>query len=357
MLLTIQITLIVLCLFTGLQLVRLDQWWIRVSDFTHIQVFVLTLVALTLHLLISDLNEVVNLALMGGGLITIVYQASIIYPYTQLHTKAAKGIKRIFDEDHLSILEANVYMYNTNYHLLLDQVSRYKPDLVITLETGQQWADSLSPLDNDYPHTVKIPLDNTYGMLLYSKLPLSDTSINYLIEQDVPSIETTVNLKHGTEVKLYVIHPKPPSPSENNKSTERDAELVIIGKKAKEQELPVIVAGDLNDVAWSHTSRLFQRISGLLDPRIGRGFFNTYNAKYKLLRWPLDHIFHSDDFLVSRISRLPHIGSDHFPMFIELVYKPLVGPARNDIPNKADQEDIQESKEKLRAVGITPQAS
>ncbi len=85
---------------------------------------------------------------------------------------------------------------------------------------------------------------------------------------------------------------------------------------------PAIVAGDLNDVAWSHTTRRFCQISGLLDPRIGRGLFNSFHAWIPLVRFPIDHVFHSNDFRVADLRRLENFGSDHFPVFVTLDYQP-----------------------------------
>jgi len=87
-----------------------------------------------------------------------------------------------------------------------------------------------------------------------------------------------------------------------------------MAKHVAAQTGPVIVAGDLNDVAWSATTRLFREISGLKDPRTGRGVFSTFNARYWFIRWPLDHIFVSEHFRLLDVNRLPDIGSDHFPL-------------------------------------------
>jgi endonuclease/exonuclease/phosphatase (EEP) superfamily protein YafD len=62
----------------------------------------------------------------------------------------------------------------------------------------------------------------------------------------------------------------------------------------------------------------FREKSGLLDPRIGRGFFNTFHTKHWWARWPLDHIFVSDHFSLIKIKRLKDIGSDHYPLYTEL---------------------------------------
>src|ERR1044072_6491852 len=107
--------------------------------------------------------------------------------------------------------------------------------------------------------------------------------------------------------------------------------------------------GDLNDVAWSRTNDLFQRISGLLDPRIGRGVFNSVHAGYFFLRFPLDHFFHATHFRLIEFSRLAYFGSDHFPMFIRLSYEPEA--ERQQKAPQADASDKAEADEKIEEAG------
>ena len=125
----------------------------------------------------------------------------------------------------------------------------------------------------------------------------------------------------------------------------RDAELVLIGREVARSGRSAIVAGDLNDVAWSHTSRLFRRISRLLDPRIGRGMFNSFHARHWALRWPLDHVFVSDDFVLESIRRLPAFGSDHFPILIRLAHA-----AEAAVLQEAPEKDLEDEEEADRKV-------
>ena len=243
---------------------------------------------------------------------------------------------------------ANVYQDNTNYIGCLNEINKMQPDLVLLLETDSKWEKETANLKHDFPYNIKAPLENTYGMLLYSKFPLEDSFVKFLVEEDIPSIHTKIILPNEKRVQLYAVHPTPPVPTENPTSMERDKELLLIADLAKESKIPVIVIGDLNDVAWSFTTELFLKMSGLLDPRRGRGFFNTFNAHYPFLRFPLDHAFISVDFKLLKIKRLNNFNSDHFPMFISLQYEETAKFEQQSL--EPDAADIQTAKEKKQAV-------
>ena len=316
----IQILAIIVIWLSFWSLIPRDEWWIRGADFPRLQILVLGFIAFVLFLVLEHPWNWLNQLLFVGLMAALAYQLKMVLPYTFIWKKQVKQVKQdqLDPQRQISLVVSNVLTTNTKYHLLIEQIQIHQPDLVLTLETDQSWQNALSVIEADYPYRVPVPLDNLYGMHLYSKLELSETEVKFILSDEIPSIHTTVILRSGQPVQLYCLHPKPPSPTEAKDSTLRDAELLIVGDQIKDLDESCIVMGDLNDVAWSRTTRLFQRISGLLDPRVGRHYVNTFHADYPFFRWSLDHVFHSTDFALVHMERLPHVGSDHFPVFLVL---------------------------------------
>ena len=326
---------------SGWSLIRRDEWWFRGADFPRLQILFVGLVALAGLLFIQAEWTLVRELLLFGVIAAIAYQLKMVLPYTPIWKKQVLHVRRdqLNVEQQISLLVANVLTPNHKYHLLLEQIDHLQPDVVLTLETDQIWQEALKPIEADYPYRVAVPQDNLYGMHLYSRLPLADTEVKFILSDETPSIHTTIRLRSGLDVQLYCLHPKPPSPTEAKDSTLRDAELLIVGDQIKDIDESCIVMGDLNDVAWSRTTRLFQRISGLLDPRVGRYFMNTFHADYPLLRWSLDHIFHSTDFGLVEMKRLPHIGSDHFPIYVVLQTGRIFEQKQQELEQTESDED------------------
>lgn len=324
---------------------KLDYWFIRVFDYPRFQIGFVALIALVLILAFPPLKPVWRYVVPIVMILVIGYQLSQILPYTILSKKQVNSAQKDEQSD-LRLLVANVYMDNRNADGLLQIISSAKPDVVLLLETNYWWKEAVNELEEVFPYSIQYPLENTYGMMLFSKFPLKHESINFIIDEEIPSFHTFVALKNGESVELYCLHPTPPVPGENDASTERDAELLVVAKNVRDKTNPIIVAGDMNDVAWSYTTRLFQKISQLLDPRVGRGLYNSFHAGHFLLRWPLDHIFHSKHFKVISLQRLDKFGSDHFPIFINLSFVPE--SQNGEGPENPDQEEMQEADETIQ---------
>jgi endonuclease/exonuclease/phosphatase (EEP) superfamily protein YafD len=317
--------LITLSLFfitaTALPFIRRDEWWIRMFDFPRTQIALGGVVIVALHLLLWKAESVTTSVILVLLVLCVLYQGYMMYPYTFLAAKQVLSSDRYKVDSSLSLLISNVLRDNCNAGRYLEIVKEADPDILLAVETNAWWIEQLQGLDEKYRYVVKYPLDNCYGMLLYSRLKLINPDIKFLVEGDIPSIHTGVELRSRERIALHCLHPRPPHPFADQDTTERDAELLIVGRAVKERDEPALVAGDLNDVAWSYTTKLFQKISGLLDPRIGRGMYNTFDATNPLFRWPLDHVFHSNHFKLITLKRLPYFGSDHFPIYIELSYE------------------------------------
>lgn len=348
---------LVLIFGTAVTLLRNDAWWIRVFDFPRIQIAVLiglTLAGYSALHLYGRLRswEYMLIAIVG---LALVWQIISIVPYTPIYTRQMPDSRADDDSNRISLLIYNVRYDNREVTELRELIHDNDPDLILLSEPTHWWHDQLDGLEEDYPHTLYQPQENHYGMLLYSRLELVDPEIRFLIDPGVPSIRSQVRLRSGALVTFYGVHPRPPGlkrpdeeeDGEREDSDMRDAELLLVAEEVKELgNVPVITAGDFNDVAWSHTTHLFQRIGGMLDPRVGRGLFNTFDTENRLLRYPLDHVFASQHFLLVELRRLPDIGSDHFPMFVILDYDPGDTAEEEPQPDAGDEQEADEAIDK-----------
>ena len=328
---------------TLLPLWRHPHWIVRGLDFPRLQLATLAGIVLLLQIAFLDFQQVSSWVMILVVFLCLCRQLWWILPYTRLWVPEVKACKDPDADKQISIITANVLTPNRGAEKLVALARQYKPDVLVTLESDQWWEDQLVVLEDEMPHTIKCPLDNLYGMHVYSRLPLDEAEIAFLVEDDVPSMHALVKLRNGEGVRVHFLHPAPPSPTENPESAERDAELLVVARSVADSSQPTIVTGDLNDVAWSRTTRLFRKISGLLDPRVGRGMFNTFHADYPLLRWPLDHLFHSKHFTVQAIQRLPSIGSDHFPLLTRLSFTPVKGASQDALGATSDDRKFAKS--------------
>jgi endonuclease/exonuclease/phosphatase (EEP) superfamily protein YafD len=342
-----KVTLLVLgCLLVGLTVlsrVRSARWWIRYTDFPRMQIAFGLALVLAAFLAIYGIADALDAAFASAVAGALLYQGVKIFPFTPLASKEVMKAGSGNADASIRILISNVLMENRRAGALLALVREMDPDILLLVETDAWWHRQLEVLDRDYPNNLKQPQGNHYGMHFFSRLELRSPEIRFLVESDIPSVRTGVRLRSGAWIEFYGVHPRPPEVQEDTE--ERDAEILIVGKQIAADGRPSIVAGDLNDVAWSHTTRLFQRISGTLDPRRGRGTFNTFHAQYPFVRWPLDHIFHEASFTLIGLQRLREIGSDHFPVFAALQYEPKA-VERQEAP-EIGPEDQEESRDRI----------
>ena len=129
-----------------------------------------------------------------GLIAAVAFQLKMVLPYTPIWRKQVQQVKQgqLNPEQQISLLVANVLTPNHQYDLLLKHIDDLQPDLVLTLESDQNWQDALQPIEKQYPYRVAVPLDNLYGMHLYSRLRLDDSEIKFILSDEIPSIHASV---------------------------------------------------------------------------------------------------------------------------------------------------------------------
>jgi len=260
---------------TAVSFVPSNEWWVRVFDFPRLRIAVALAIVVAACLVLVNRGRGRTMLIVGLAF-ALVAQLARIVPYTRLVEPEVASADSCGEGTRMRLFIANVEYANQDSRKLLAMVAEIDPDVVLLTEPGAWWRAQLAPLARERPYTVLQPQEDTWGMLLYSRFPLVQPQVRFLVEEDIPSITARIRLPSGDHVQFYGVHPRPPRPGDD--TGDRDTELTLVAREIRGQRRPAILAGDLNDVAWSRTSRQLQQTAALRDPRVGRGLFATFNA-------------------------------------------------------------------------------
>ena len=307
--------------------IRSNQGWIRVLDFPRL----LELIAIgVIGLGCAIFLRRWRCTFLGALLLAAGWQVWRIYPYIAgvgTEVVQADDLNDIEPSSCFSAFGLNVLQFNRNYAATIAAIDREQPDVLLLMETDNRWEQALSKVLRRYPYRLLRPIDNTYGMLFATKLPVRSARVVNITDQNTPTIYARLVTRDGRPFDYIGLHPRPPFPGQDTARRDAKIERAALATGG-DDHMPAMAMGDFNDVAWSHTTQLFKKVGGFLDPRIGRGSYPTFPADYAAVGWPLDQMFVSPDFTFRGLRVLENVGSDHRPLAAELCL-PRTRPAGN----------------------------
>ncbi|KKK57822.1 hypothetical protein LCGC14_3050630, partial [marine sediment metagenome] len=132
-------------LLTLIPLIAVDYWWIRMFDFPHMQLTVLTLLAIIAYLFCFDIKWAKDYLFMVMMLACFGFQLKKIIPYTALYRYDLLPAEKQEPKRQISLFTANVLQSNSKKHMVLEDIKKQNPDVVLLCETDKKWLKAVNP--------------------------------------------------------------------------------------------------------------------------------------------------------------------------------------------------------------------
>lgn len=217
----------------------------------------------------------------------------------------------------LRVITFNVLTSNTAFEDVRTYLSASDADIIFVMETNEDWVEALSPIESDYPHVVKAPRGDNFGMVLYSRHPIASHDLHRVEGSRVPCVHAVISLR-GRQVEVIGGHPVPPVGA--LRAHWRNTYLETLTALASRSDRPKVVLGDFNATVWSPFFRDFLSNTALQDSGRKRGFQSTWQRNHPVFSIPIDHILHSAELKCTSRTIGPALGSDHRPVIAEFAF-------------------------------------
>ena len=242
---------------------------------------------------------------------------------------AIPAVMTVTDTTHppLKILFANVLTSNSDPARLLALIAAEAPDFIALVEVNRRWQTQLEPaLAAAYPFSLFRPREDNFGVAVLSRVEPAGGRVEFFADVETPSLDLT--LPSGDRpIRVLVTHPLPPGDAET--AALRDQHLEGLAdwmrftatlQAAGTPPVPVLILGDLNATPWCPPLRRLLAQSGLHTAARGHAAVaSTWPVPIPFLRIPLDHALLNDELACIRYRIGPDIGSDHFPLLLEVL--------------------------------------
>lgn len=250
----------------------------------------------------------------GVFLACLVVSASTLIPYYLPSPMRANAAAKA---ESIKFLQINLNSKNRSFDKVAECINTLNPDVVSFEEYTPEWDAQMKAKLSDYKHGIAVPEpNNNFGIALFSRVPLQEpASLLNASTFGFPSIKAKFKLGQKSLNAIFT-HTVPPVSKEVTE--ERDRMLSTLAKVRRETPGLFMLAGDLNCSPWSSVFPRFCKETGLLDSQMSFGIQPSWPTGLIFMRTPIDHFLLSPGLAVIERKIGPDVGSDHFPVFIEL---------------------------------------
>ncbi len=256
-----------------------------------------------------------RIAWVATGLVVALAQGVLVVPWyipKPVPTSARRDLR---------VMTANLHYLNRQHERFIDLVLTEDPDLFMVGELTPEWFEGLRPLFARFPHYTAEPKKGVLRTGLFSKRPLENARMFWIVPDTYASIQAEIELA-GQRVTVLATHAIPAfqigfPPSRAEWAERRNATLAKVPDALSGVDGPCIFLGDHNATPWSPYYRRMANKAGLHNAREGFGVLPTWPTYFPPLMIPIDQCLYRGSIAAIGCRTSRRFGSDHLALIVD----------------------------------------